>query len=238
MWVSLLGGILLANTLLAMSAPGHMRVIRLIQDVLWSMSGVFALVGLTAATVLGLVAADRLFTTPRRRVLFQAVHRSTALVACGFLLAHIVLQIAFTRINPANLLFPFNVDASVAAGIIATDLLLIIVVTGVYRGRFAGTRFAWTWRIVHLSAYLCWPLALVHGLTAGRNPPGWVIVCYLLCLFAVAAALVLRLFVTVRTEPEPEHPRATSERLSTVSAGGSGNTDDELDFWSSMRTGG
>jgi hypothetical protein len=117
---------------------------------------------------------------------------------------------------------------------IATNLLLVVVVTSLYRGRFAGTRYAWVWRTVHLGAYLCWPLAIVHGLTAGRAAPGWVLVCYLLCLFAVAAALVVRLVVTVRPVPEPDEARADTELLSQVTA--KGDTDDELAFWSSIRT--
>lgn len=234
LWASLLAGLILANTLLALTSPDHTGAARHLQNLLWAYSGVLALVGLTVTSVMGLVSADRLVLTPRRRVLFQAAHRSVALLSCGFLLAHVVLQVAFTRINPAQLLLPLGVDASVASGIIATDLLLVIVVTSLYRGRFAGTRYVWVWRTVHLGAYLCWPLAIVHGLTAGREAPDWVLVCYLLCLFAVAAAMVVRLVVTVRPLPEPDEARADSERLSPVAA--NTDTDDELAFWSSIRT--
>lgn len=233
LWASFLAGLILANTLLAVTAPDHMGAVRHLQNLLWTYSGVLALAGLTGTAVMGLVCADRLLLTPRRRVLWQAAHRSLALVSCGFLLAHVVLQAAFTRISPAQLLLPLGVDAAVAAGIIATDLLLVVVVTSLYRGRFSGTRYAWVWRSVHLGAYLCWPLAIVHGLTAGRAAPGWVLVCYLLCLFAVAAALVLRLVVTARPDPEPDQARADTELLSPVPADG---TDDELAFWSSIRT--
>ncbi|GAA1099469.1 hypothetical protein [Nocardiopsis metallicus] len=234
LWASFLAGLLLANTLLALTAPDHMGAVRHLQNLLWTYSGVLALIGLTATAVMGLVCADRLVLSPRHRVLFQAAHRSLALLSCGFLIAHVVLQVAFTRINPAQLLLPLGVDAAVATGIIATDLLLVVVVTSLYRGRFAGTRYAWVWRTVHLGAYLCWPLAIVHGLTAGRAAPGWVLVCYLLCLFAVAAALVVRLVVTVRPVPEPDEARAGTELLSPVAV--SGETDDELAFWSSIRT--
>ncbi|MFI6575175.1 hypothetical protein ACIBFB_05195 [Nocardiopsis sp. NPDC050513] len=132
----------------------------------------------------------------------------------GFLFPHVVLQISFTRLNAAHAVLPFGADAAVAHGIIATDLLIAVAVTGALRGRFAGTSRSWTWRAVHLAAYLCWPLALVHGLTVGRAPSAWVVVGYLLCLLAVCAALVLRLVVTTRPEPDERvGDRAASELL-------------------------
>ncbi|MFL1429300.1 MULTISPECIES: hypothetical protein [unclassified Nocardiopsis] len=237
LWPPLLIGVVAANTLLALTAPGHTVVLRHVQDVLWTYSGVFALVGLTVATALGLAAADRLVATPRDRLLLQATHRSIALVSVGFLIAHIVLQIAFTGLVPWNVLVPLGVDPAVACGIIATDLLLIITVTGMLRGMFAGGGRPWMWRAVHLSAYLCWPLSMVHGLTAGRSAPGWVVVCYLLCLLAVCAALILRLVVTVRPRPVPEQPRADSELLTPPVGTTESVVRDELAFWSSMRSG-
>ncbi len=234
MWISLLVGAVAANTLLALTVPGSRTVMRAAQDALWTYSGVLALVGLTVTTVLGIIATDRVFTTPRQRIIHQSSHRSVALISVGFLFSHVALQISFTRLNVGNALLPFGADAAVVCGILASDLLLVIVVTGVLRGRFAGAAHAWTWRATHLAAYLCWPLALVHGLTAGRAAPVWVVVAYMLCLVAVCAALVLRLVVTSRPEfVDQEAPRADSELLSPH-----GSTDDELEFWSSMRPGG
>ncbi|MDT0328981.1 hypothetical protein [Nocardiopsis lambiniae] len=237
-WPSLLIGIVAANTLLALTAPGHAVLLRHVQDLLWSSSGVLALVGLTAATVLGLAAADRLVAAPRARALLQAAHRSVALISVGFLVAHVVLQIAFTGLLPRHALLPWGVDPAVACGIIATDLLLIITVTGMLRGGFVGGARPWAWRLVHVSAYLCWPLALVHGLTAGRTVPGWVLICYLLCLLAVCAALVVRLVVTGRPHRTGEGRRAASEPLVPPAPPDEGAVGDELAFWSSLRPGG
>ncbi|OLT29763.1 hypothetical protein BJF83_10390 [Nocardiopsis sp. CNR-923] len=132
----------------------------------------------------------------------------------GFLLPHVVLQISFTRLNAAHSVLPFGADTAVAYGIIATDLLIVVSVTGVMRGRFAGTSRSWTWRAIHLTVYLCWPMAVVHGLTAGRAPSSWIVIGYLLCLLAVCAALVLRLVVTTRPEiAERAGDRAASELL-------------------------
>ncbi|MEV2274408.1 hypothetical protein AB0I72_02375 [Nocardiopsis sp. NPDC049922] len=163
---------------------------------------------------LGIIATDRIISTPRLRIVHQSSHKSAALLSLGFLLPHVILQISFTRLNAANAVLPFGVDAAVAYGIIATDLLIVVTVTGALRGRFAEASRSWLWRAIHLTAYLCWPLALVHGLTVGRAPAAWVVVGYLLCLLAVCAALVLRLVVTVRPELDARGgDRAASEVL-------------------------
>jgi hypothetical protein len=85
--------------------------------------------------------------------------------------------------------------AAVAAGLVATDnivmatlasdLMLLILVTGVARRRFAAHRPA-TWRAIHAGAYLGWPLAIVHGLPGGRPAKPYVDSSYGACLAAVA----------------------------------------------------
>jgi hypothetical protein len=49
--------------------------------------------------------------------------------------------------------------------------------------------------VVHLSAYACWPLAVVHGLGVGGadSTTGWVLVLTLGCIAAVGIGLVRRL---------------------------------------------
>lgn len=251
-WMSVLTGAVLANSVVALATPQHVLVLRLLQDFLWSFSGVFALVGLTAASVIGLLATDRIFLTARHRILLQTTHRSIALIATGFLFAHIVLQIAFTRLSPVNAFLPIGTDASITAGIISSNLLLVIIVTSIMRARFAGNTRPWAWRAIHITAYLCWPFAMVHGLTAGRLTPNWVIACYLLCLVAVCAGLVVRLLVTARPgegvkspdraetvvltpPPRPEASRFSSSAASRGADGDTDLTDDELEFWTAMR---
>ncbi|MDA2805231.1 hypothetical protein [Nocardiopsis suaedae] len=208
----LLIGLVISNTVLAVAAPRQLDFLRAFQDFLWAMSGVLALLGLTAATVCGLLATDRIVLDVRRRVLLQAVHRSVAVAAVGFLFAHVALQVAFGRVAAHQAVLPFGADAAVAFGAFSTDLLLVIVVTGLLRRRFAGGGRPRLWRAVHAAAYLCWPLAIVHGLTAGREPAGWVVAGYALCLAAVGLALAARLLVAAG----PERGRADAERRVTV----------------------
>jgi sulfoxide reductase heme-binding subunit YedZ len=75
-------------------------------------------------------------------------------------------------------------------GTLGLDLIAAIVVTSLLRKRI-GAR---TWRIVHWLAYLCWPIALLHGLGNGTdNGTWWLWTISMTCAAAVAAAVVWRL---------------------------------------------
>jgi hypothetical protein len=115
----------------------------------------------------------------------------------------------------------------VGLGTVASDLFVLIVVTGIARGRFVGRR-PWTWRAIHATAYLAWPMSIAHGLLAGRTAKPYVDWSYGACLAAVALALVIRLVAAIRggtqtaAHPVAEHasapvygsvPAMMSERL-------------------------
>ena len=49
-----------------------------------------------------------------------------------------------------------------------------------------------TWRVVHWSAYACWPLALLHGLGTGTDAPlGWMLLLTLACDAQTSGGLLL-----------------------------------------------
>ncbi|MER7580245.1 hypothetical protein [Kitasatospora sp. NPDC097691] len=160
-------------------------------------AGVFTLLSLTAVVVCGLTATDRLMLTPRLRVALQSAHRATAVAALGFLGVHIAVKVAERHAGPWAAVVPFTGGAGgtgveIALGTVAADLMVLVAATGVLRGRFAGSRHAWLWRVLHSTAYACWPVALAHGLTAGRPAHAWVWWGYGLCAAAVALALLVR----------------------------------------------
>ncbi|MEU4583946.1 hypothetical protein AB0F92_17920 [Kitasatospora aureofaciens] len=157
-------------------------------------AGVFTLLSLTAAVVSGLAATDRLFLTPRLRVAVQSVHRATAVAALGFLAVHIAVKVAERHCDPLSTVLPFTGGTALAVslGTVSADLLVLVAATGAFRGRFAGSRHAWLWRVLHAGAYACWPIALVHGLAAGRAAHAWVLWGYGLCAAVVALALLVR----------------------------------------------
>jgi hypothetical protein len=166
-----------------------------IQHFLLFYAGVFALVTLTAAVGAGLAAADRVFMSPGGRIAAQAVHRAMSFAAVAFLAVHIIVEVLAGRSRPSDAVVPFLHPGRtfyLGLGTVASDLLIIIVVTGLLRGRFASLRPAWLWRAIHTVAYLCWPFAIMHGLLAGRTAKPYVDWSYGACVAAVALALVFR----------------------------------------------
>jgi sulfoxide reductase heme-binding subunit YedZ len=80
-------------------------------------------------------------------------------------------------------------------GAVALDLLIALVVTSLIRNRL-GLR---TWRWVHWAAYICWPVALAHGLGAGTDRGTlWVFVLTIACAAVVAGVATWRFVGTAR----------------------------------------
>jgi hypothetical protein len=172
-------------------------------------SGVFALVSLTAAVTAGLISTDRLVVRPAGRLVFQAVHRALSLAAVGFLVTHVLLEVLAHRSRAIDAVVPFLASGRtlyLGLGTLASDLVLLILFTGVARRKFA-TQWTTTWRAVHVTAYLGWPLAILHGLLSGRTAKPYVDWGYGACVAAVALALVIRLVARTHNPPDTiAHP--------------------------------
>ncbi|MEU8796663.1 hypothetical protein [Spirillospora sp. NPDC048819] len=159
-------------------------------------AGVFALVALTTAVMSGLLATDRLILKIRHRVLAQALHRASAIISVAMLFAHVSVKVMAGLALPVNIVVPTG--GAVGLGTIAFDLMLVIVVTGMLRSRFAFGGKAWVWRSVHALAYVAWPFAIVHGLITGRAAANWVVLSYVMSVVLVVLALMTRLIVVVK----------------------------------------
>ncbi|MFI0357352.1 hypothetical protein [Actinomadura sp. 9N407] len=159
--------------------------------------GVFALVALTLSIMIGLLAADRTVMSSRARVRAQAMHRAAAFTAVTMLVLHLGTQLLRHRVGLTDAFLPIH------TGSLAFYLLIVAVASGIARGRFAPARRPWLWRALHLTAYAAWPLAIGHGLTVGRTPPGYVRMAYLASLVAVALALAVRLVLQIRRRRAP-----------------------------------
>jgi DMSO/TMAO reductase YedYZ heme-binding membrane subunit len=176
--------------------------------------GVFALIGLTAAVGVGLLASDRIAMTPSGRIVAQAVHRAVSFGAVGFLLIHIITEIIAGRSQAADAVVPFldhGRTLYLGLGTVASDLFLLILVTGILRARFATVRPTWAWRALHSVAYLAWAMGILHGLLAGRTAKPYVDWSYGACVAAVGLALIVRLVAAGRvretaSSPVPEAP--------------------------------
>ncbi|WP_214107632.1 hypothetical protein [Acrocarpospora catenulata] len=196
------------------------------QEFLTFYAGVFSLVALTATVGLGLLASERVIMSIPWRVRAQLVHRAAALVGVGFLITHIGMKLAAGLVPPWGSVLP-TTNLAIGAGAIASDLMIVVVATGVMRGRFAQAERPWLWRGLHDLAYLAWPVSILHGLAAGRTPAEWVTWCYVGCLVAVGTALLLRVVASLRPAasmaedledlPMPEvAPQSVPEPISIV----------------------
>lgn len=161
--------------------------------VLWYLdraTGVVALVLLTLAFVLGVLVRRRVRLPGLPRSGTLALHRSVTLLSVLLLLTHVGTAVLDSSVDigrPAVAvpLVSGHDPLAVGLGALALDLLVLVVVTSLLRGRLP----VGLWRAVHLTAYAMWPLALVHGLTAGSDlGGGWLLVLVLGCAVAVAAA--------------------------------------------------
>jgi hypothetical protein len=195
---------LLAGVLASANTARGSDILTAVQRFMLFYSGVLALVALTAAVGVGVVAADRVVMTPANRVVAQAVHRAVSFAALAFLVTHIVLEIFAHRSHVIDAFVPFLAHGRtfyIGLGTIASDLVVLLIVTGIARGRFAA-KWPWTWRAIHAAAYLAWPLAIGHGLLAGRTAKPYVDWSYGACLAAVGLALIIRLVATLRGRRE------------------------------------
>ncbi|WP_203990866.1 hypothetical protein [Sphaerisporangium rufum] len=196
----------------------------------------FALLGLTGVVVIGLAATDRIILSVRHRVFMQALHRAMAVFAVGFLITHVVLQIMRQRVTGADAVLPFAGSGfAVGLGTIAADLMILVAATGAFRAKFVGGRFPWMWRALHVTAYVSWPVAIVHGLTAGRSAADWVTLSYIASLIVVALGVLMRLIVTVA--PKEGAPGMAVRAVNLGRKAEPIRVDDVFDeeFWTTLR---
>jgi hypothetical protein len=207
------------------SAGGHTQLTRIsaaIARFLLYYSGVFALLALTAAVAAGLLATDRTVMSPEHRILAQALHRTASLIGISALANHIMLEVLAHRARIIDGFVPFMAARNtfyMGLGTVASDLFIVIIVTGLLRRRFTSRRLLW--RALHATAYAAWPLAILHGLLAGRSARPYVDWSYGGCLAAVGLALVLRSVMTMRgrnAAPELPAPAVSSPMPATMLA--------------------
>lgn len=158
-------------------------------------TGLVALVLLTVSMALGLLTSVRYEHRRWPRFVTIGLHRSMSLLACVFTTVHIVTTVldSFVPIGVADAFVPFISTYRpiwLGLGAIATDLLIALTVTSLLRARLPYR----TWRLVHWTAYLCWPVAVVHGLGTGTDTKTrWVLGLTLACVAGIAGLVAWRL---------------------------------------------
>jgi DMSO/TMAO reductase YedYZ heme-binding membrane subunit len=167
-------------------------------------AGVLALVGLTGSVLLGLVATDRIVMTPGHRVMAQAVHRAFAFGTLAFLIIHITTEVLAQRSHAIDAAIPFLSPYRtfyIGLGTIASDLIVLLVVTSILRKRFTGHGRAWQWRAIHYSSYVAFVFGVLHGLLGGRAAKPYVDWSYGFAIAVTALGLAVR-FLAISLRPK------------------------------------
>ena len=167
-------------------------------------AGVLALVGLTGSVLMGLVATDRIVMTPGHRVMAQAVHRAFAFGTLAFLIIHITTEILAQRSHVIDAVIPFLSPYRtfyIGLGTIASDLIVLLVVTSILRKRFTGHGRAWQWRAIHYSSYVAFVFGVLHGLLGGRAAKPYVDWSYGFAIAVTALGLAVR-FLAISLRPK------------------------------------
>lgn len=168
------------------------------EQILWFASrgsGIVSLVLSSAVVCLGLLTVVRWQRPGWPRFLTVELHRRVALLSVVFLAIHIATAILdpYTSLGILAAVVPLASayrPVAVALGVISLDMTLAVIITSLLRERL-GHR---TWRAVHWLAYGAWPLAVLHGFTAGSDASApWMLAIEGACVIAVTAALAWRI---------------------------------------------
>ena len=165
-------------------------------------SGAVCLVLLTISLVLGIPTLLSWGVPRLPRLVVQLLHRNVSLLILVFLAVHVMSSVfdSFVDIRLVDAVVPFGGRYRpiwLGLGAIATDVLLALIVSSLLR-RHISFR---AWKLVHWSAYACWPIAVVHGLGTGSDSRfGWMLALDAACTAAVIVAVAWRLAVRPHRE--------------------------------------
>jgi methionine sulfoxide reductase heme-binding subunit len=157
-------------------------------------TGVVTIVLLTLTTVLGVLAIGGRPAGRVPRFVTQAFHRNVALLSLLLLVVHLVTAVldTFVEIKWFEVFIPFVGSYEplwVGFGAIATDLMIIAIVTSLFRTRMKHN----LWRGLHVTTYALWALAIGHGIGVGTDMTESMWLLTVVCAIAVPLAAVLRL---------------------------------------------
>lgn len=166
---------------------------------LWALgrgAGIITVVLFSVGTALGLITASRRGLPGTPRFVTTVLHRNVSLLAVVFLALHVVTMVldSYAGVSTLDLVVPFVSAAehplAIGLGTVALDLALALSITGLLRHRIGARGF----RLVHAGGWLMWPVAVLHGVTAGTDAgSGWFLAVTAGCVLMVAAAGALRL---------------------------------------------
>lgn len=166
-------------------------------------TGLVALVLLTAAMAAGLLSSVRFEQRNWPRFVTLGLHRNLSLLALAFTVLHVLTTVldSFVSIPLQDVFIPFIGTYRpfwLGLGAISFDLMLALIITSLVRTRM-GLR---SWRLVHWTAYACWPIAVVHGLGTGTDTPvRWVLALTAVCVLVIVLLTLWRLALSWQQRP-------------------------------------
>lgn len=174
-------------------------------------SGIVAWLLLTATVLAGILTPAKL--SDRQRPAWALdLHRWLAGLTIGFLAIHLAALVAdsYVEFTLADLAIPYATDWKpfpVALGIIATWLLIVIQLTSLAMRRLPRP----LWRRIHLTSYLVFVLASLHGTLAGTDATHPL---YLTTTLTTLAATIFATIYRTLTRRQPR-PKPTQQRTKT-----------------------
>lgn len=169
-------------------------------------AGLVSLVLLSATMTLGALGVTR-FEVPRwPRFVLAALHRNSALLAVVFLVLHVATAVIdpYAGIGWLDAVVPFGSvyqPFALGLGAVALDLLGAVLITSLLRPWISYR----LWRRVHWVAWVCWPVAVLHGFLVGGadSRTGWVLILTGGCVLAVVVAGAWRTLIEPGAGNEP-----------------------------------
>jgi len=158
-------------------------------------TGVVALLLTTLSFGLGVATSNRWYPRGSRRWVTTTLHRNASLLSVVFLTIHVGTSVVDpdAQVRALATFWPFGTPWWLATGPFSLDLLAAVIVTGLLRNRLSRG----LWRTVHWTAYLAWPLAVVHTIGMGTDAHTlWLAGVTVACIAAIGGLVTWRL-----TEP-------------------------------------
>jgi predicted ferric reductase len=188
-------------------------------------SGLVLMVVSTLAILLGQHATRRRERSATPRFMWLELHRNLTLVGLMLLVLHVFTSVAdeYVDISVLDAVVPFASPYRpfwLGLGTVALDLMVVILVTTALRHRISYR----AWRIAHWTAYLVWPVSVVHGLGTGTDSlRGAGLSLTIGCLAAVLASTAPRIAAAVRERlavsspgPDARRPAAPAPARTSV----------------------
>lgn len=215
-----IAGIVVIVAFLVLTRPGHV-VAAASQNFLLPYAGVIALLALCGAVGFGLIATDRMVLNPGHRIFVQSLHRAASFGALAFLIIHVITEILAQRSSVIDGFIPFLSPFRplyVGMGTIAGDLIILLVITSIFRRRFITNGKTWMWRAIHYSAYVSFILGILHGLLAGRAAKPYYSWAYGVFIALVAIMVAVRIIGNSLRPKENLSAPAVAETAVSASA--------------------